>query len=104
MIAGARYYRKVIIPFSSFDSSTVFKLPQDSLMKLRATYDVNKSIWDKNDREVKELEKLHPEFSDTKTSKDYLQFVIDSIIRQSHYDNMKNAILFGDFRNPEVKF
>ncbi len=67
------------------DSSARKKLTQSEDSNLKAEYVLCMQLWMTSNTEVNELEKLHPEFSDTETALDYHRYVNDTISKTQFF-------------------
>jgi hypothetical protein len=90
---GRYYFETVVDPFSKLDSNSVQALSEDTLRALLVRAEYNLKLWQDEDKEVKTLETLHPEFSDSKTAHAYTQFVLDTVYKnQIHIYKMRSYI------------
>lgn len=76
-INGQKYHQYDFRIFH--DSTNRKKLSQNEDSKLQAEFILSTQLWKESNNEVNELEKLHPEFSDTETALNYHKYVNDSI-------------------------
>jgi len=74
---GQKYYQCEFMLFH--DSTNRKKLTQNEDSNLKAEYVLSVQLWMTSNTEVNELEKLHPEFSNTETALDYHKYVTDTI-------------------------
>ena len=78
------YFKEILLPISKMDSTELFKIYKNSLNIYLPRPEILKeeaslySLWSDADKEVKQIETLHPEFSDSKEATEYVQFMADS--------------------------